>query len=64
MSETFKIFEDWLTEAIPSEVHRSYDRALQKLSLCMEYEEKLVSFEEIDFKTITPEHSFVSVDLD
>ncbi|XP_065663272.1 squamous cell carcinoma antigen recognized by T-cells 3 isoform X3 [Hydra vulgaris] len=41
MSSTFKIYEDWLTESIPSEVHRSYERALQKLSLCTEYEEKL-----------------------
>ncbi|XP_057295311.1 squamous cell carcinoma antigen recognized by T-cells 3-like isoform X2 [Hydractinia symbiolongicarpus] len=41
MADTYKIFDDWSTETVPGETRRAYDKATQKLSLCMEYEEKL-----------------------
>lgn len=43
MADTYNIFDDWSTETVPGETRRAYDKATQKLSLCMEYEEKLVS---------------------
>ena len=42
MTDTYSIYEDWSSEAMPVETQHSYEKASQKLLLCTEYEEKLV----------------------
>lgn len=41
MADTYKTYEDWSPDTLQDDVRRAYDKASQKLSLCMEYEEKL-----------------------
>ena len=43
IENVYGIFEDWSPEPINDLTKRAYEKALQKLSLCMDYEESLVS---------------------
>ena len=42
MENVLGIYEDWSPEPISDQTKRAYEKASQKLSLCMEHEEKLV----------------------
>eukprot|EP00111_Clytia_hemisphaerica_P004917 TCONS_00014140-protein len=41
MENVFSIYEDWSPEPISDQTKRAYEKASQKLTLCMEHEEKL-----------------------
>lgn len=42
MADTFSTYEDWAPEPISDQTKRVFEKATEKLMLCMEYEEKLV----------------------
>ena len=43
LEAVYESFEDWYEQEVPGETKRLYERASQKLTLLMEYEEKLMN---------------------
>jgi len=42
MENVYNLYEDWAPEPITEQTMRAFEKASQRLLLCMEYEEKLV----------------------
>ena len=42
MENVYNLYEDWSPEPISEQTLRAFEKASQRLLLCMEYEEKLV----------------------